>query len=224
MGELPQNTCTPNITKLYRKEYIMKKLALLLMLTLMVSLSGCKDKEEPKEAPKNISRQEETKEPVNTDKGTEDSETAPEAAEEDKDEAEDKPEAVSETKTLAEIRSLITADIGAADAAELDADAMSSIYGFDTAHIAEAAGFVLMEGTFPHEVIMVKGKDAAATAALEALLKVKLESFVEQSKGYDPENYALAQKCKVEKKGNYVALFLSPDCEQIKTTYEKYIK
>lgn len=195
------------------------------MLTLMVSLSGCKDKEEPKEAPKNISRQQETKESVDTDKGTEESETAPEAAEEDKDEESDKPEeVVSETKTLAEIRSLITADIGAAGAAELDAEAMSSIYGFNTAHIAEAAGFVLMEGTFPHEVIMVKGKDAAATAALEALLKVKLESFVEQSKGYDPENYALAQKCKVEKKGNYVALFLSPDCEQIKTTYEKYIK
>ncbi len=199
-----------------------------MILALAFALSGCSDKEEPKKAPESISRNEETKEPTKTDKDDADAkpDTQTPSVEEKTDKA-DEPasdETTTPGKTLTEIKSIIMASIGASGAVEMDAEAMSSIYGFDTAHIAEAAGFVLMEGTFPHEVIMVKGKDASCASALESLLKVKLESFVEQSKGYDPENYALAQKCKVEKNGNYVALFLSPDCEQIKSVYEKYIK
>lgn len=205
----------------------MKRLSLIMILALAFALSGCSDKEEPKKAPESISRNEETKEPAKTDKDDADAkpDTQTPSVEEKTDKA-DEPVSDKTTpgKTLTEIKSIIMASIGASGAVEMDAEAMSSIYGFDTAHIAEAAGFVLMEGTFPHEVIMVKGKDASCASALESLLKVKLESFVEQSKGYDPENYALAQKCKVEKNGNYVALFLSPDCEQIKSVYEKYIK
>ena len=48
--------------------------------------------------------------------------------------------------------------------------------------------------------------------------------LIAQSKGYDAKTYALAQKCKVERNGSFVSLFLSPDCEQIKGIYNKYIK
>ena len=107
---------------------------------------------------------------------------------------------------------------------DLDAGAISSLYGIESGDMVQAVGFVVMEGTFPHEAIMVEAKNAEAAARVENLLKVKHTSFVEQSKGYDAENYALAQKCKVVRNGNYISMFLTPDYETMQAVFKKYIK
>ena len=105
---------------------------------------------------------------------------------------------------------------------DLDASAICSLYGIDASDVKDAAGFVVMAGTFPHEVVMVEAKDEAAAQRAEELLKAKHSAFVEQSKGYDAENYALAQKCKVERKGNRISMFLSPDYAVMNSVYYKY--
>lgn len=128
------------------------------------------------------------------------------------------------SKSLEDIRNEIISSIGAEDAAPLDADSASAIYGVDTADISQAAGFVVMAGTFPHEIIMIQAVSEEAASEVAELFETKLDAFTQQSKGYDAHNYALAQKCKVERNGNFVALFLSPDCEKIKGIYSKYIK
>ena len=107
---------------------------------------------------------------------------------------------------------------------DLDADAISSLYGIETSDMVQAVGFVVMEGTFPHEAVMVEAKNADAAVRVETLLKAKHTSFVEQSRGYDAENYALAQKCKVVRNGNYISMFLTPDYEDMRAVYKKYIK
>ena len=58
---------------------------------------------------------------------------------------------------------------------------------------------------------------------IEEAFNSKIVAFTQQSKNYDAANYALAQKCEVQKNGNFYAMFLSPDFEAIKAVYDKYI-
>ncbi len=201
----------------------MKKLLIILATALVFALavSGCTDKEEKKI--ENITRTEEKQEPEVKEKVPEEEEKQPETEppEAEKEETPDKP--VSKpSASLTEILSEIKNTVGADGAMDLDASAICSLYGIDASDIKDATGFVVMAGTFPHEVVMVEAKDDAAAQRAENFLKAKHSSFVEQSKGYDALNYALAQKCKVERKGNRISMFLSPDYEVMNSIYSKY--
>ena len=205
------------------KGKIMKKILMILaiVLILALSVSGCKDKEEKKI--ENITRTEEKQKqeeeiPQEEEKQPEEEE---EKTEEKKEETFEKPvskPSASLPEILGEIKNAVNSD-GAMD---LDASAICSLYGIDASDVKDAAGFVVMAGTFPHEVVMVEAKDEAAAQRAEELLKAKHSAFVEQSKGYDAENYALAQKCKVERKGNRISMFLSPDYAVMNSVYYKY--
>lgn len=202
----------------------MKKLILLLAAIMVFTFAGCtEDKPKEKEI-ENITREKEAqpkKEASEAEK--EPSEEKEDSREEEKEE-EKKEEPVVETKTLAQIQAEIKTAVSASGAMDLDAGAISSLYGIESGDMVQAVGFVVMEGTFPHEAIMVEAKNAEAAARVENLLKVKHTSFVEQSKGYDAENYALAQKCKVVRNGNYISMFLTPDYETMQAVFKKYIK
>lgn len=205
------------------KGKIMKKILMILaiVLILALSVSGCKDKEEKKI--ENITRTEEKQKqeeevPQEEEKQPEEEE---EKTEEKKEETFEKPvskPSASLPEILGEIKNAVNSD-GAMD---LDASAICSLYGIDASDVKDAAGFVVMAGTFPHEVVMVEAKDEAAAQRAEELLKAKHSAFVEQSKGYDAENYALAQKCKVERRGNRISMFLSPDYAVMNSVYYKY--
>ena len=128
------------------------------------------------------------------------------------------------TGELEEVKKKIAEELKLEGTLDIVIDAACGIYALDSIDIKDFAAFTMMEGTFPHEVVMVEAKDADAAKRVEEALGVKLEAFKEQSKGYSPEDYALAEKCKVEVNGNHVALFLSPKCDEMKAVYEESIK
>ena len=197
----------------------MKKSALLtaVLLSVCIIFCSCSKKEEQTEIT-DISRKEVvSKENTENAAPTDNEDTL-------KDERNEEDITDESAKSLEDIREEIILALGASDAAPLDADSASSIYGVDPEDMEQAAGFVVMAGTFPHEIIMIEASSTDAADRISELFNIKLSSFTEQSKGYDAKNYALAQKCKVERNGNFVSLFLSPDCEQIKSIYNKYIK
>lgn len=225
---------------------IMKKSVLIIAaaLTAVLVFAGCSKEEDKTKQVENITREDIKSETSKENKKAvkEDSEEAEEEKKEILKEAEKEEEKNSpgeETKDIKEeeapseasapsvnlnsVRSEIKSRVGASDAMDLDINAICSLYGIDASGVKDAAGFVVMAGTFPHEVVMVEAKDASSASGIEAMLKVKHDSFVEQSKGYDAENYALAQKCKVERRGNHLAMFLSPDFEAMTSVYSKYI-
>lgn len=204
----------------------MKKLILILAAIMVLAFAGCGEDKTNNKKIENITREETQK--VENVQAPSDTEEQPPAEEEEpeqdsKQETEIKTEKPS-AKSLADIRSEIKGAVSASGAMDLDLDAISGLYGINASDMVQAVGFVVMEGTFPHEAVMVEAKDSAAANNVERLLNAKHESFVAQSKGYDPENYALAQKCKVERNGNYISMFLTPDFEAMKAVYTKYIK
>ena len=208
----------------------MKKTLLIAAIILaLIVAAGCGNgKQNAEKQIEDITR-EETKSNTDTADTTDETpvETPEETEEQNEPEEEQPDKSATETKTQASLVTIlveIKSTVSAEDAMDLDAQAISSLYSIDEGDIAQAAGFVVMAGTFPHEVVMVEAKDSAAADRVEKLLKAKHEAFVQQSKGYDAANYALAQKCKVERYGTHISMFLTPDFETMKSVYVKYIK
>ena len=124
---------------------------------------------------------------------------------------------------LADINKEIIETLGVKDELQLNENSAKALYGIEAADMKQCVGFSVMSGTFPHEVVMIEAKDDAAAKRIEEAFNSKIEAFTQQSKNYDAANYALAQKCEVQKNGNFYAMFLSPDFEAIKAVYDKYI-
>ena len=114
------------------------------------------------------------------------------------------------TPDLSALRDKMIADFEATDAINIETDMLLNLYGIAAADVAECAAYMTMDGVFPQEVIMIKATDADAAARVEAALNNRIAEVKTQSQNYDPENYALAQKCKVAVRDTYVTMFLSP--------------
>ena len=70
---------------------------------------------------------------------------------------------------------------------------------------------------FAQEVVMVEAVDESAAATVAEKLETRLSTIAEQAASYDPDSLALAEKCKVVTDGVYVGMFFSsrarcPEC------------
>ena len=107
----------------------------------------------------------------------------------------------------------------------VSADSLYDVYGIESTQYKQAACCIVPTGVFPAEVLMFEAVDADALAAISAKLELRLQEVKNQSQSYDAENYALAQKCAVKTEGNFIALFISADSEQMNTIlFETYVK
>ena len=231
----------------------MKKIILLFVvaLSVAVALCGC-GKEEPSADKKIESVTRTEKEDTKTVADTSDEKDKEEPAAEETEEKEEVPDyeekeepvtaekeeaEVTEAKTedepakketadvnLEAIKTEIVKTIGATDGLDFNANSINALYGIAPSDMKQCTGFSVMAGTFPHEVVMIEAADDSAAAKIEAAFDSKIDTFTQQSKNYDAANYALAQKCKVQKHGRFYALFLSPDYDAIMTVYKKYVK
>ncbi len=200
----------------------MKKIKVILMIVVLgfaVACCSCTNKEEKQIE---TATREEMQEVSSKDGFQKDE---PEIVEPDlkDDETKDEQPKIPEYN-LSKIKEEIVSQIGASDRLDFNENAIYALYSIDVSDIKQCAGFSVMEGTFPHEVVMIEAADDEAAARIEKAFEIKINSFAEQSKNYDAENYALAQKCKIQKNGRFYAMFLSPDYEDIKGIYNKYIK
>lgn len=109
------------------------------------------------------------------------------------------------------LRDKMIADFGAVDPVKFESELLLDLYGIAAADVAESACYMTMDGVFPDEIVMIKASSADAAARISAALETRLSEVKLQSESYDPDNYALAQKCKVASRDLYVTLFLSPN-------------
>ena len=81
--------------------------------------------------------------------------------------------------------------------------------------IKQAVCYMTVDGVFPAEVIMIEAKDSESASLIVAALDKRIAEVMKQSENYDPENLALAKKCKTAVHGLYITMFLSPDFEEM---------
>ena len=120
---------------------------------------------------------------------------------------------------LSALRSAMIEKFGATDAVEFDSDVLLDLYGIAASDVAESACYMTMDGVFPQEIIMIKATNEESLAKIAEALEKRIADVKIQSQSYAPENYALAQKCKVEKRGLYVTMFLSPNFDEMTTMF-----
>lgn len=130
----------------------------------------------------------------------------------------------TKTVDLSTVKTKIVEDLKIDGAMDIASDKLMDLYGISQDKIKQSACFVTMAGVFPDEVIMLEATDASAASDIEGKLNNRLSEVKNQSKSYDAENYALAQKCAVQKDGNYICLFLSAKYEQMQNIYNGFVK
>lgn len=121
---------------------------------------------------------------------------------------------------IAAVKEQIINDIKMDGTMDLPASRLLDLYGIEEEWIVDSQCFVTMEGVFPDEVIMVRAKDKDSVSKIEEKLEARLNEVKVQSQSYDPENYAIAQECKVITDDTVVVLFLSPEHSKMEKIFE----
>ena len=102
---------------------------------------------------------------------------------------------------------------------DIDADALTSLYGIDAAWVKDFACIATMSGVFPSDILMFEAADEAGKDSIRQVLDAKLDDFLTQAQNYDEDSYALAKSCQVLENGDYIALFLAPQHEEMENIF-----
>lgn len=201
----------------------MKKLSIFLVIVMLftVCFSGCGTKETPVDE-KQVTEETQPAEAESTPETSEEAEENPVKASTEEPAPKEVPKAAS--VDLNAVKNAIVAGAGVLDPLDVPTARLESLYGIDTSLIKQAASFVTIEGAFPDEIVMIEAVSEEAAEMIQVLLGIRLSEVKEQSKSYDPENYALAQQCTVGKKGAYVSMFLAPQHTKMKAIFDSYVK
>lgn len=126
------------------------------------------------------------------------------------------------TVDLAAVKANMIEQLSPVEPIDLQTESLLDLYGINAEDVAESACYTTMDGVFPEEVIMVKATDQDALARIEEKMNTRIDAVKVQSQNYDAENYAIAQKCEVQKNGNYIAMFLSPEYDTLTQIFNSY--
>ena len=205
----------------------MKKLSIFLAIVMLFTVcsSGCGVKGVPvteKETEIQVSDETQPNEVENTPETSKKEKEAPKEA--PSEESAPKKEPKSTSVDLNAVKNAIVSGAGVVDPLDVPTARLESLYGIDTSLIKQAASFVTIEGAFPDEIVMIEAVSEEAAEMIQVLLGIRLSEVKEQSKSYDPENYALAQQCTVGKKGAFVSMFLAPQHAKMKAIFDSYVK
>lgn len=126
-------------------------------------------------------------------------------------------------KPLSEIFEQLKTDYNVTDLVEFKSTDDLARYGIKAEDVKEYAGGINKSGVDQEEIVMVLATDTAAVGRVQAALNNRLESKKNETKNYNPEQYAIIENCTVEVDGNYVALIISKNADAMKADYKKAI-
>jgi len=79
---------------------------------------------------------------------------------------------------------------------------------------------ICAEGLRADEVWLIEAKDDAALETLTNLANARIQSKLDETETYAPDQYLIVQQAVVLTQGRYLALFISPDVETLKASFE----
>lgn len=79
---------------------------------------------------------------------------------------------------------------------------------------------ICAEGMRSDEVWLIEAKDEAALETLRQLAQTRIESKLEETVSYAPDQYVVVEKAQILTNGLYLALLISPDVDALKASFE----
>lgn len=97
----------------------------------------------------------------------------------------------------------------------MDETMMLNFCGIEADMCDQAVVAVCFDGLRADEVWLIEAKDADSLKTLQQLAQSRLDRKGEESITYSPEQYEVVQKAQVITAGNYLAVLVSPDVQQL---------
>ena len=97
----------------------------------------------------------------------------------------------------------------------MDETMMLNFCGIEADMCEQAVVAVCFDGLRADEVWLIEAKDADSLKTLQQLAQSRLDRKGEESITYSPEQYEVVQKAQVITAGNYLAVLVSPDVQQL---------
>ena len=126
-------------------------------------------------------------------------------------------------KPLSEVFEQMKTDYNITDMMEFDSVDDFSRYGIAADDIEEYAGGINKSGVDQEEIVLIRATDSDAAERIRTSLENRLESKKNETKNYNPEQYAIMEDCTVDVDGNYVSLIISENADAMKADYKKAI-
>lgn len=124
--------------------------------------------------------------------------------------------------SLSAILSEIREETGISEGLILTDTDLLELYGIEVTDVADHACLSSMNGIFPDEILMIRAANEEALSRIQDKLDRRLSEVLNQSKSYDAASYAVAQKCQVNVRGLYIALFVSAQHEEMSRIYDAH--
>ena len=127
-------------------------------------------------------------------------------------------------KPLSDVFSEIKTTYNVTDMVEFtDVSDLNRFYGIAAEDVKDFAGGINNSGVDQEEIVMIEAANAEAAGRVMTALNNRLQSKLNETKNYNPEQYAIVEDASVDQNGNYVSLFISENADAMKADYLKAI-
>lgn len=101
-----------------------------------------------------------------------------------------------------------------------DEATMLNFLGINVEDCAKYKVAICAEGMRSDEIWLIEAKDEAALENLCQLAETRIQSKLEETVSYAPDQYVVVEKAQLLTNGLYLALFISPDVDAMKAGFE----
>ena len=101
-----------------------------------------------------------------------------------------------------------------------DEATMLNFLGINVEDCAKYKVAICAEGMRSDEIWLIEAKDEAALETLRQLAETRIQSKLEETVSYAPDQYVVVEKAQLLTNGLYLALFISPDVDAMKAGFE----
>lgn len=101
-----------------------------------------------------------------------------------------------------------------------DEDTLMNFLGISVEDCVQYKIAICAEGMRADEVWLIEAKDDAAMQNLTELANTRIQSKLDETETYAPDQYVIVQKAEVLTDGRYLALLISPEVEILKSGFE----
>lgn len=102
----------------------------------------------------------------------------------------------------------------------MDEVTLLNFLGIDVADCAQYKIALCGEGMRADEIWLIEAKDDAALEKLQQRAQTRIESKLDETISYVPDQYVIVEKAELVVIGRYLALLVSPDVDTLKATFE----
>lgn len=104
---------------------------------------------------------------------------------------------------------------------QLDAENMLNLFGIEESDCVQAQVYVSADGLIVDEVWLLEARDSQSLQVLKDLAESRLELQKEVFESYAPEQFAVLKKGKVLTAGNYLALLVGQQADNLVNVFNR---